>query len=35
MTLAQFSRRIFDDFAAAVHAYADEGRMGGVAAAAD
>jgi putative glutamine amidotransferase len=29
------SRRIFDDFAAAVHAYAEDGRMGGVAAAAD
>ena len=29
------SRRIFEDFAAAVHAYAEDGRMGGVAAAAD
>jgi putative glutamine amidotransferase len=29
------SRRIFDDFAAAVHAYADDGRMGAGAAAAD
>jgi putative glutamine amidotransferase len=29
------SRRIFDDFAAAVHAYAEDGRMVGVAAAAD
>jgi putative glutamine amidotransferase len=29
------SRRIFDDFAAAVHAYAEGDRMGGIAAAAD
>ena len=29
------SRRIFETFAAAVHAYAEDGRMGGVAAAAD
>jgi putative glutamine amidotransferase len=29
------SRRIFDDFAAAVHAYAEDARVGGVAAAAD
>ena len=29
------SQRIFDDFAAAVHAYAEDGRMGGMSAAAD
>jgi gamma-glutamyl-gamma-aminobutyrate hydrolase PuuD len=29
------SRRIFEHFAAAVHAYAADGRMGGVSAAAD
>ena len=29
------SRRIFEHFAAAVHAYAEDGRMGGVSAAAD
>jgi hypothetical protein len=29
------SRGIFDDFAAAVHAFAEDGHIGGVAAAAD